>query len=90
MKHIANGLIPDGYFGDMRKVEFHFHPESGKTIVKYYVDKNSTDQCSFIHQNPQALSAKEAFWLLQNHPSNKNIMFLEEPKKENKSCGIED
>lgn len=67
--HIANGRIPDGYFGDYADVSFCFDPETGNTIAKH-------SKGYFTYHTPKAINSKEAQWLLKHHPNASKIMFL--------------
>ena len=60
-KYFATGIIPDGYFGDFKKVDFLFHIPTGKTIVDWHGGL-------FTYHTPVADDIHEAAWLLKNHP----------------------
>ncbi len=60
----AKGTIPDGYFGDVLKVNFIFDHETGKTICQH-------DRGYFTYHTPSAINTEEALWLLEHHPLSK-------------------
>ena len=75
LKHVfAKGSVPDGYDetstkwsgGPRAYCKFAFDVNSGKTLVVH-------DTGYFSAPIPLAYDAKEALFLLQNHPSARNI-----------------
>ncbi len=64
-KVFAVGTVPDGFTGDRADVGFHFDVASGHTLV-------ITETGCYPSPIPTAVDAKEALWLLQNHPTVQN------------------
>lgn len=60
----ATGTCPDGYFGNRAECGFAFEAESGHTLIV-------TPTGYFPSLLPSAIDAKEAAWLLSNHPTGK-------------------
>ena len=62
----AYGSVPNGYFGERADVLFTFDAESGKTLVV-------STSGFWTSQVPLCIDSKEAFYLLNHHPSCRNI-----------------
>ena len=60
--YVASGEIPDGYFGDIARVDFWFHLKTGKTLAQI-------KSGYFTYHIPQASDYREALWLLVHHPT---------------------
>jgi len=63
-KVFCSGTVPDGYFGERASVGFAFHKGCTFTV---------TDTGYFNAGIPQALTVEEARWLLDRHPTARNI-----------------
>lgn len=63
----ATGTVPDGYFGDRKKVGFALHPNGHIMVV--------ADCGYYTYQTPQVTNEPEAMWTLKHHPSSnaKNV-----------------
>lgn len=71
----THGDIPDGYFGDKRKVGFAYNPENGRTYC--------VADCGYFPSGlPVAVDARESEWLL-NHSPHSPLIRADERKVSN-------